>query len=106
MIIETPYAARPGRTVEANLEYARLCCLDSISRGEAPFASHLLYTQFLDDTIREQRFLGMLCGFNWIVTAEATIVYEDYGVSQGMLQGIEMAEKAGVPIERRRLIGG
>ena len=40
VIIESPYTG----DVERNLEYARRCMRDSIKRGEAPFASHLLYT--------------------------------------------------------------
>jgi hypothetical protein len=34
-----------------NIRYAQLCVLDCLQRGEAPFASHLLYTQVLDDGI-------------------------------------------------------
>ena len=45
VVIETPYS----RDVEANTEYARACLLDSLRRGEAPIASHLLHTQVLDD---------------------------------------------------------
>ena len=43
MIVESPYAG----DMEANTEYARDACatLDSLMRGEAPIASHLLYTQ-------------------------------------------------------------
>jgi len=41
VIIESPYAG----DIEVNLKYAKLCILDSLKRGEAPLASHLLYTQ-------------------------------------------------------------
>ena len=41
VIFESPYAG----DVEANTEYARRCVRDSLMRGEAPIASHLLYTQ-------------------------------------------------------------
>lgn len=41
VILESPYAG----DVERNLTYARECVRDSLSRGEAPIASHLLYTQ-------------------------------------------------------------
>ena len=37
VILESPYAG----DVEANVEYARACVRDSLSRGEAPIASHL-----------------------------------------------------------------
>lgn len=39
--------------------------LDALDRGEAPYASHLLYTQMLDDTIPAERELGIKAGFAW-----------------------------------------
>src|SRR5690606_24498929 len=45
VIIESPYSG----DVERNTEYARSCLLDSLRRGEAPIASHLLHTQVLED---------------------------------------------------------
>lgn len=41
VILESPYAGN----IEKNVAYARACVRDSLSRGEAPIASHLLYTQ-------------------------------------------------------------
>ena len=48
VIVESPYAG----DIETNVKYARRCVKDSLMRGEAPIASHLLYTQegILDDT--------------------------------------------------------
>ena len=53
VIIESPYAG----DIEKNVEYARACVRDSLSRGEAPIASHLLYTQpgILKDEIPSER---------------------------------------------------
>lgn len=101
VVIESPYAG----DVERNTRYARLCTHDSLLRGESPFASHLLYTQaeVLDDSIEEERNLGMEAGFAWGEAAELIAVYCDYGISQGMKSGIERAEKAGRPIEYRFL---
>lgn len=63
VIIESPYAAANGHTVAKHEEYARRCVADSLARGEAPFAGHLLYTQpgVLDDTNSKQRKLGPAC---------------------------------------------
>jgi hypothetical protein len=99
--LESPYAG----DVEANLTYARKCMADCIARGEAPFASHLLYTQpgVLDDLKLEERKLGMECGFAWGLHADATVVYVDRGVSRGMELGIERANLEGRRIEFRRL---
>jgi len=85
VIIESPYSG----DVEKNLEYARRCLSDSLSREEAPFASHLLYTQVLNDEIQDERLLGMKNAFMWYKYADLMAVYIDLGISKGMLEGIE-----------------
>lgn len=97
--LESPYRGEVNR----NLAYARAAMLDSISRGEAPFASHLLYTSVLEDCIEDQRELGIAAGLIWAEAAEATVVYIDFGITEGMKRGIEAAEKAGRPVEYRTI---
>lgn len=101
VVLESPYAGDVGR----NVLYARLCMRDSLLRGEAPLASHLLYTQagILDDRLLEERERGIAAGLAWLRVAEATVVYCDHGISSGMQQGIEAAKAAGLPIEMRRI---
>lgn len=101
VILESPYAG----DVAANEEYARRCVADSLRRGEAPLASHLLYTQpgILDDTVPEERTLGIDAGLIWGPYAEATVVYTDRGISPGMRYGIERAREDGRPVEYRTL---
>ena len=101
VILESPYMG----DVERNIAYARACLRDCLLRGEAPIASHLLYTQpgVLDDNKPEERRLGIEAGLLWGALAEATVVYTDYGFSRGMKFGIERAEKKGRPVEYRRL---
>jgi len=101
VIIESPFAG----DVEKNIEYARACVRDSLYRGEAPMASHLLYTQpgILRDSHPEERQLGIDAGLAWGTVAEATVVYIDRGISAGMQQGIYRAEKDGRSVEYRRL---
>jgi len=67
VILESPYAGDTAEDVERNLTYAREALRDSLLRGEAPIASHLLYTQkgVLDDRIREERALGIAAGLAW-----------------------------------------
>ena len=76
---------------------------DSLLRGESPFASHLLYTQVLDDGEPAQRRIGMEAGFMFYSVAKLCAVYLDYGMSEGMLAGIERAKAHKVPIEQRLL---
>lgn len=101
VIVESPFAG----DVEKNLEYARACLRDCLLRGEAPLASHLLYTQkgILDDNVPRERVLGMEAGFVWGRHAELTVVYTDRGISGGMEKGILRAKAEGRPVEYRRL---
>lgn len=101
VILESPYAG----DVEANVEYARRCVRDCLRRGEAPIASHLLYTQpgILRDEEPEERELGIRAGLAWLRAAQASVVYTDRGVSLGMQAGIAAARVAGVSVEFRSL---
>lgn len=105
VIVESPYAGKTDKETERNIAYARACIADCLKRNEAPFASHLLYTQpgVLDDKIPEERMRGISAGFPWRKTADATIVYVDHGISPDMQKGIEAAEKLGQPVEYRML---
>ena len=74
-------------------------------RGEAPIASHLLYTQpgILRDKNPEERQQGIDAGLAWLRVAEAVVVYTDHGISAGMKYGIETAKSASVPVEYRKV---
>lgn len=104
VIIESPYAGKP-REVKRNLEYLRAAMADCLRRGEAPYASHALYTQpgVLDDNVAEERALGIEAGLAWGAKAQATVVYIDRGLSSGMRAGIARAEAEGRPVEYRHL---
>lgn len=99
VIIESPYAGR----IERNIEYAKRAMMDCLWRGEAPIASHLLYTQVLNDLLQEQRELGIAAGLEWGKKAELTVVYTDYGTSPGMVEGIKSAVEHNRPIEYRTI---
>ncbi|WP_343232559.1 hypothetical protein [Microvirga antarctica] len=103
VIVESPYAGN----VHLHERYARAALVDCLRRGEAPFASHLLYTQpgVLDDGIQEERALGIEAGLMWGAKADATVVYMDLGLSGGMLAGVERAQAEGRPIEVRTIPG-
>ena len=80
VIVESPYAG----DVEANVAYARQCLKDCLNRREAPIASHLLYPQVLDDTLPEERLLGIDAGLAWASVADVQVFYIDRGWSAGM----------------------
>jgi len=99
VILESPFAG----DVERNILYARRALKDSLLRGEAPIASHLLYPQVLDDHIPSERQMGIDAGLAWRNVAEATIVYHDYGISPGMEYGIRRAMEKRITIEYRTI---
>jgi len=102
VILESPFAGE----VERNVEYARMCVRDSLSRGEAPIASHLLYTQdgILDDDIPEERIWGIDAGLAWKEVAEKHIFYVDYGYSNGMKYAKQYATDNNITIEERKIL--
>ena len=89
VIIESPYAG----DVERNITYLRACLRDSLLRGEAPFASHALYTQpgVLDDNLPTERKLGIEAGFVHWTGAKAIVFYIDLGMSPGMQSALRQA---------------
>lgn len=101
VILESPYAGN----IDENILYARGAVRDSLLKGEAPFASHLLYTQegILNDDIPVEREHGINAGLSWGKAAEKTVVYIDKGISSGMEYGIKKAKSEGREIEFRSL---
>jgi hypothetical protein len=99
VILESPYA---GDVME-NIKYAQTCMKDMLKRGEAPFASHLLYTQVLDDTRANERARGIEAGFAWKPYAYKTIFYIDRGWSKGMRLALEYCHQNGIAFEVRNL---
>jgi len=85
VVIESPLAGnRPLHKL-----YAKACLLDCLVRGEAPYASHLLFDQddLLDDTVPQQREAGLVSGLAWGAVAELRAFYLDFGESPGMERG-------------------
>lgn len=105
VILESPFAASTPARVEANIAFARKCVRDSLERGEAPAASHLLYTQedILCDDIPDERQWGIEAGLAWRVVSTGSIVYTDRGMSGGMKYGVKAAEESGNTVEYRTL---
>jgi len=106
VILESPFGSPDPDIVRRNQAYARAALYDSLRRGEAPIASHLLYPQVLDDNNPDERQWGIDAGLEWRSVAEATVVYTDYGISKGMAYGIQKAQQTGIPIEYRKLPNG
>lgn len=102
VIIESPYAGN----IDRNIEYARKCIKDSLLRGEAPIASHLLYTQegILDDSNLQERMLGINSGLEWLKVADKHVFYTDYGISQGMEYAMKKSMEYNIDVEIRKIL--
>lgn len=106
VVIESPYAGATPEAIAENVKYARACVRDSLMRGEAPIASHLLHTQdgILRDGVPEERRLGINAGHEWIPVADLVAIYTDCGMSAGMKAGLQMALNNRVRCEYRSLV--
>jgi hypothetical protein len=101
VVVESPYAGNVAR----NVEYARACMADCLRRGEAPFASHLTYTQpgILDDLVATERALGIAAGLAWAEVAAMRAFYVDLGWSRGMIAARAFYGARDLAYEERRL---
>lgn len=107
VVIESPFGRNPDGSKCSPAEYARnaryldRCIRDSLSRGEAPYASHGFFPKpgRLDDTIPEQRKQGIDAGLAWGEAAHLRACYMDHGATEGMERAL--AEQEGIPVEPR-----
>jgi hypothetical protein len=105
VIIESRFSSSDVEGLVRNKKFTLACMRDCFMRGEAPYASHVIYAQthILDDFVANERAIGMHAGFCWGDLGELTVVYTDLGISSGMQMGVEHAEKVGRPVEYREL---
>lgn len=102
VLIESPFAGE----VDRNQMYARFCSHHSVTQmNEAPYASHLYYTQefILDDDVPEERMMGIDAGLEWGKAADTSVVYVDLGISSGIAYGVNNAREAGRIVDYRQL---
>ena len=72
-----------------NLELAKVYCKFVFENGDAPFAPHLIYPQFLDDSNVAERFLGIEAGLVFLGRCEEIWVFTKNGlVTDGMRKEI------------------
>jgi hypothetical protein len=107
VVVESPYAGKTPEEIELNKRYARACLRDCLLRDEAPYCSHLLYTQegILRDEVPAERDHGIRAGFAWGDMAHRRAVYTDRGISSGMKLGIARSEEIGQHVEYRTIPG-
>ena len=82
---------------EVNICNARMYARKVALLGHLPFAPHLLFPQFLDDGIPEERQLGLRLGLLQMAECDELWVF-GHEISAGMSVEIEKAKKTGIPI--------
>lgn len=101
VLLESPYYTEDKSAMKENIKFAEECMRNSLMRGEAPMASHLLYTRVLKED--GERSIGMSAALSWQTVVDKLVVYSDRGITDGMTESINLAAKKGLRIEYRTL---
>lgn len=93
------YISSPYRGNEAvNLEKARWYSRFAAEQGVIPVTPHIYFTQFLRDSVPEERDMAMRMNKQLLMECREIWVFQGYGTSPGMQQEIRWANEAGMPI--------
>lgn len=95
------YICSPCRgDYQKNIENARRYCRAVMKHWPdvLPIAPHIYFTQFLDDTVEEERVRGMAAGIELLARCDEIIVFGLDKPSEGMRHEIEYAKKHAIPI--------
>ncbi|CAK7037586.1 MAG: hypothetical protein BACD_00177 [Bacteroides rodentium] len=85
--------------VESNLNRAREACRTVSILGAVPIAPHLYCTQFLDDSVPDERKTGMDIGLEFMRSGliDECWVFSEH-ISEGMLAEITLASDLDIPV--------
>lgn len=90
------YICSPYRgEVERNLQYARELTRIALDNDFAPITPHLYLTQAVNDEVSEEREKGMMAGKELLKNCKYILIGGKYGLSEGMLEEIELAQRYG-----------
>lgn len=92
VIVESPYRGDGSpEAIQINVEFARNVCRDLISKGYAPYASHLFFPGILNE--EEERQTGIALGFQIAAaTAPEKVVFALRNLerwSEGMIASLD-----------------
>jgi hypothetical protein len=100
----SPYRDADPDQVETNREIARGICRYALACGFAPFAPHLLYTQFTDEADLRERERGIAAGLDFLHGCEELWVWQDptdgmaMRLTEGMEREVSRAMDMGIPV--------
>ena len=90
----SPFAGDIAR----NVKVAEALCRQVMRSGHAPFAPHLLYPTFTDDSVTEQRETGIACGLAYMECCDEVWAFTSNGISSGMRRELDQAILLDKPI--------
>jgi len=92
------YVCSPYRgDIRTNTEQAKGYCRKIVQEGDIPLASHLLFPQFVDDSIASERERAMEMNLEIMRHCDEVHVF-GHQVSFGMLQEMQAAKKLRIPV--------
>ena len=80
----SPYRAENETILQRNIDYARELTRNALLQGGVPVATHLYMTQCLEESIEEERNIGLAAGREILRRCDAVFVGAKYGISSGM----------------------
>ncbi len=90
--------SRLAGDIENNIEKAKVYArFVAKTCGAIPIAPHIYFTQFLDDTVPEERAFGTMAGLLLLSDCDELWYFGD-SVSQGMVREIIAAKEQGIPV--------
>lgn len=95
IFVMSPLRAFGNRTEEQNIETAKLVCREVALAGGAPFAPHLLYTRFLDDSVEDERWCGIESGLAFLDICDFVLAFTKWGYTEGMRHELKAAKTKG-----------
>jgi len=100
------FSGKDKEAVKKNVELTIKYCEKITQEGNAPFAPHLIYPQWLNDKTKE-RDIGIACGLAFLRVCNALHFFTIGGViSPGMREEITHAHFFGILVYRREVIVG
>jgi len=88
---------RAKREIADNIDRAKTACKLVADLGAIPICSHLLCTQFLDDSIESERKMGRRMGLEMLKDADELWCFSER-ISEGMAAEIMEASRLCIPV--------
>lgn len=94
----SPYKGKTEEEIEKNIRSTQMYCKMVCSLGFTPFAPHLLYPQFLNESIVNERDIGINCGLD-ILQLCSELWICGTKITDGMRREIQFAKLCDIPVK-------